>query len=342
MAMMSKSQKKKGSKQKKNVGNKQRNRVRIMRDDTAAKWARLLVDPCMSDLAYPCYGGTDAGYLIRTVENQTLITGGSFSVGQKVVIDGMFSWSPWNLSTTTGNLYGFSLAGNALSIGPTGQNNFITSSVVKGYRPVAACLKFIPTGAIGDRSGEVALGYAPGALSAGSAGIGYYVAMSQRKASNGAEHHEINWLPTLQDEIFTTVGAPNNAGCGTVFIALRNVDGIAGTTSTAAVSGYMEITTVWEWTPAIQQGITMDPRTPSPYNSQTVLAGFGDIKNALFSRAHQSAIGLAGNIGSGAVRMLGGAAGAAANLAMEYASRTFMGTSNLPGRYRGTAMPLLM
>ncbi|APG76270.1 hypothetical protein 3 [Changjiang tombus-like virus 5] len=307
-----------------------------------ARWMRLLTDPCLADLTYPCYGGTDAGYLVRTVDTFSPTIGGSFTVGSQVIADGIYTWSPWNLSATTGTRSSFWTSGDPLTPSSAGFNgNFISTAAVRSYRPVASCLKWVPIGPIGGRSGLIASGYSPGVVATPSVGVGNYVTLAQRKATNGTEMHEINWLPTSHDEEFTTVEQANSTSVGTVFMALKGVDAVAKSSTSATLNGYFEITTVWEWTPATTTGLCVDPRTPSPYTSQTVLSMFGDIKNALFAGAHSTAVGAAGQFGRKAVGMIGGVASSAAMAAIDYAGRSFMGVANNPPRYRGNSVPLI-
>jgi len=303
----------------------------------AMKWKTLLVDPCGSDLAHPCYSGTDAGYLIRTVDSVGISVGGTYTSGSTYGLDAVIEWTPWNVSTTSGIVIGSGAPGAALGLANTGVVNFITNSgAVRGYRPVASCIKWLPTGAIATRAGEIGLGYSPGTIvsTASTPTALACLSLAQYKTTNGQGMHEVNWLPTAFDELFTTPATASQQGCGTVFIVLKGVDAVAGSATVATMSGYVEITTVWEWTPTISNNVTIDPRTPSPFTSQQVLSSFGDIRNAMFGHAATAAAGYLPSISS----KLGGMAGAAASMAIDYASRSFMGVSNPPGRMRGRGM----
>nr|WPR18274.1 MAG: hypothetical protein [Chemarfal virus 123] len=297
----------------------------------AMAWKHLLTDPCTADLAYPCYSGTDAGYLIRTVDQIQPALSGTYTVGQAMFADVCVSYTPSNVSATTGTQIAINNVGSPLAFSSTGSTNFITASgCVKGYRPVAACLKFIPIGPISGRSGEVGMGYINDTFPATASGAAAFMAMAQLKASTGGINHEVNWLPCAQDETFTTLTTTIDAGAGTVFTVLRGVDATAVSTAYANVNGYIEATTIWEWTPTPINAVAVDPRTPVGITSQSVLASFGDIKNALFAQAHGAATRIGG-------MMARGAAGAA----IDYASRSFMGISNPRARMPGNSMPLL-
>lgn len=295
----------------------------------ALQWRKLLQDPCTQDLAYPCYSGVDNGYLIRTVDAYQPTATGTFIVSGNYSLDFVFSYTPSNVSVNTGYGIASVTAGTTISgLINDGPNNFITSTAsVRGYRPVASCLKWVPTGAIQARAGEVGTGYMPDTLGSYTGTINNYMPLTQRRAANGEEPHEINWVPTAADENFTTLTFLSDPGCGTVFLVARGIDAKGSTTTTAVVSGYVEMTTIWEWTPQVGGlGVTSDPKAPNPFTSQQVLASAGDIKSILYSgvqRATQA-------VGRG---VLGAAVG--------YARRTFMGISNLPAREFANSMPRL-
>lgn len=252
-----------------------------------ARWDALLRDPCAAELAPPCYAGTDTGYLVRTVDyvvpSFTVATG---VVGAAARLDGYLQFTPFNVSTTTGLLVGGASAGGALpALAQSGFSNFITAATpVRRYRPVAACIKWIPDGAFGTRAGTVGLGYSPGVpvLAGSTITISAALAMCQMKAVNGSEAHEVRWLPAAEDEQFTTTGATALGSVGSNFIAFSNIDGVYTTTTTAAPSGRFEITSVWEWTPNATTGISQSPAPPTGYTTQQVLSTIQDMGSYLF------------------------------------------------------------
>jgi len=297
----------------------------------ALQWRRLLADPCTGDLAYPCYSGVDSGYLIRTVDTFSPTAAGTFTVNGNTTLDFVFAYTPSNTSTNTGFKFACTTAGGIFpSLSTDGPDNFITNAaVVRGYRPVAACLKFVPVGAIQARSGEVGTGYMPDTIDMTvSTTVSAFMSLTQRRAANGEEPHEINWLPTAADENFTTFSYISDPGCGTNFIVARGIDAKGISVTAAVVSGYVEMTTIWEWTPVVSiLGVAADPKAPNPYNSQQIIASAGDIKSLLNSGV-QRAVSSLGN----------GVAGAA----MRYARRTFMGISNPSARMFGESLPRIM
>lgn len=250
------------------------------------KMLALYADPCNGDLTHPPYAGTDAGYLARTVDifrpSYTSTTTGS-TIGSFYL-----SWSPWNYGTGSG----YVIAGVDGSVTMTttdtnGPGNFIMGSSVKTYRPVAACLEWVPTDPVLSRAGSVSLGYSPSVPipSSISINVGAIEPLALKTSTNGFDSkYGINWLPSMNDERFTT-SAGSVAGVGTVFAMLDNVGlarpSVAGTQ--AYISGYFRVTTVWEWIPQQGNGLVVDPRTPVPYTINDVLSRAGDIKRLLFA-----------------------------------------------------------
>lgn len=253
----------------------------------ADKVLRLYRDPCRADLVYPPYEGTDAGYLVRTVD----IVQPSVAPYVDGVLTGDYylSWSPWNYGTTSGYIVGGSTANGPFpTVSFPGPGNFINSAVVRTYRPVAACLEWVPTDQVLTRSGTVSMGYVPSVpvdVSYPSAvnTIAKILPLCLNTATNGFDkNYSINWLPSMNDERFTT-SAGTIGGVGTVFCALQGVqlEKVSVVGENATLRGFFRVTTVWEWTPEFNNGIVVDPRTPSGWSVAEVLARAGDIKGLL-------------------------------------------------------------
>jgi len=258
-----------------------------------------LADPCAGDLTGPCYAGTDGGYLVRTVDSYQptcTVTAG------KTTADFFFCYTPWNMSSTsaTGIQFGGGDVGTSLNVTANYMANFITTAAfVREYRPVAACAKWVPTGAVGNRSGEVSLGYSPGLLfpavgSLGTAFLSQIKASSLHQQGNGMENHEVVWVPTIVDEIWTSNVSGPQPGAGTITIGLNNVDASVSGTS-ATLNGYIQVTTVWEWTPTAAGSLSTPLKTPAPESSQQVISSFGAVKNLVLNKVMQMG-GAAGNL----------------------------------------------
>jgi hypothetical protein len=279
----------------------------VYADKVLALWR----DPCRADLIHPPYEGTDAGYLVRTVDiyNPGFVptTTGSYTG------DFYLSWSPWNYGAGTGYVYGGNSAGGAFTlVNDRGPGNFILTSVVDTYRPVGSCLEWVPTDQVLSRSGTVSMGYVPSVPNPATevSTIAKILPMCQETVTNGFDkEYSINWLPSMNDERFTT-SAGTVGGVGTVFCALQGVQlpaaTVAGTGTT--MGGFFRVTTVWEWTPQFNNGIQVDPRTPSGWSAAEIMARAGDIKKLLFS-AHDIASGF-----SSAMRFAGRRNNPGANL----------------------------
>lgn len=293
--------------------NKRRNPRRgIVMASDAVKWDRLLLDPCGAELTYPCYAGIDTGYLVRTTENQNVYCAGAgLIVGGKYIGQAYVQYTPSNkgydgAGTDTSILTGSfapggvdpAVAGYATPTATIRSNQtFITNSaVVSRYRPVAACLKWVPTGPYSDRSGVVGLGSIAGGII--RFGLSYtqnnIQAAMGRISSNGSAHHEVRWLPTIEDEQFTTISDLNDFGAGAVIISLREIDGVAETPTILRLNGFLEITTVWEWVPNGAGGIAVSPKPPSAATSQQVLSTISDIGHYVYDGVRVAAGSRAG------------------------------------------------
>jgi len=272
---------------------------RVLSDPRAASWERLLRDPCNAQLASPCYGGADTGYLIRTVDTFTPTGGGTGLVAGNILpVDATFQWTPYNLSSTTGLLYAAAQSGAALPAQTAfGFGNFIAGSAVRRYRPVASCIKFIPTGPYSSRRGMIAANYSAG--QAFFTGVPNTVSapnafnMCQHISSLGSEAHEVRWLPTAVDENFTDTSVGNNTGAGSILFVLREVDGTATSTTTFTINGYLEVITVWEWIPATISSVSISPKAPTPYTTQQVLSTIGDMGAFLYQGLRATGYGVA-------------------------------------------------
>lgn len=259
----------------------------VLRDPRALAWDRLLRDPCSAAMAHPCYAGADSGYLVRTTDLYTpTVTTTGLSVGGVSFIDVTFQATPFNASLTTGCLVGSGMTGTNYAAAAIGYSNFVTNigTAVARYRPVAACVKYIPFGPFANRAGLVGSAYSPGMLlvSGDSAKPSSTLPMSQRMVPIGEEIHEVRWLPSAVDEAFTTTGATAQTGAGSIFMVLKGVDATNQSATVASLNGSFEVTIVWEWIPTAATGAVISPQAPLPYTSQQVLSTISDMGNYVF------------------------------------------------------------
>lgn len=292
-------------------------------DPRVRAWDALLRDPCAANLAPPCYAGTDSGYLARTVDHfQPVAAGVGLTVNNDIPCDYIFQWTPFNLSTSSGIVAGGTTGTNAYSVAAGGFTNFISAAAnaaVRRYRPIACCVKWVPTGAYAKRAGTVGCGYSTGqVLNVSTPTTAQMLSECNRIAPNGSEHHEVRWLPTAVDENFTAVEVANNTAAGCVFYVLRGIDGTVTSTTTAALAGYFEVTTVWEWVPERTTGLNTAPKAPLPYTTQQVLATIGDMGAYLFQGVRAA--------GPGVMR-------AAGQMGMAYLTKGVQSAYTRPGQH---------
>lgn len=288
--------KKQPNKKKQNKNNKNRSvnsavgggRMRASRSGTgplegpARDWLRLLGDPCNGALTSPPYPSSDTGYLIRTVDvfNPIAISTTGLVPGSTYFVDSFVQYTPSNLSTSTSLIFcGTPNVGSASIAASGGLSNFITSSVVKRYRPVACCLKFIPSGPYSSRAGTVGVSYSPGM----TVGVGDAVGSTQlignalHTSPTGSEPHEIKWIPTADDATWTTANGASLPTGGSVSISLRGIDAVATSTSAYVVNGYFQAITAWEWTPSAGNALGMATKAPMRTTVQAILSTIQDM-----------------------------------------------------------------
>lgn len=286
---MTKSRTKKKSKAQKSttttVGGRAKRRMGIGMPAAIADWRKMIMDPCSAALVRPPYAGCDAGYLIRTVNGSTPYFQANGTDGPTT---GNFvvQLTPWNLDATHGYISGGADVGG-FSMNSGGLGNFITTStVVRSYRPIACCMKWIPTGPVSSRAGLVGVSYGVNtSLVAGDVvTAGAIVSSGLRYASNGSEDHEVRWLPTETDALWTTILDATKPGAGSVTIALEGVDGVRKS-NTLTLNGRLEVAICWEWQPkGFNDGIVTAPHLPLPFSLNAAMASLGDITQALVGK----------------------------------------------------------
>lgn len=246
---------------------------------------RMWSDPCAATPIRPPYAGMDSGYLVRTVDEITLGIG-TAAASSSIFTDAVIQWTPSNYGTGTGYVSGINATGlNFTTTQNAGPGNFVGSNVVRDFRPVASCLQFVPSGPIATRSGTVSVLYSPNTevLPATAYAASNITSICQVSHQNSTSPVEVNWLPTLSDERFTTVSEGNLTGRGTVLMVLRNVDATAGNAGAPwTINGFFRVTTIWEWTPAVGQGMTLDPVPPAPYTTQTILGAVKNVRDIIY------------------------------------------------------------
>lgn len=252
----------------------------------ASRWLQLLRDPCSAPLTRPCYPGIDAGMLVRTVDVIRLTGNGytGLTPGGKAKLNGVYSYTPARLTDLYGTYSGGS-PGWSGEVYAGGFDNFVTATpadngVVESIRPVAACMKFIPTGDYSTRSGTIGSIYSTRPLFEGTTvpSFSQVYQTAQHFAAVGSEPHEIRWLPTSDDSDFrfNTLSKDSRSNAGTISFCFQNIDAVATDATHAIAEGYIEVITVWEWTPKYTSGLVKPIITPDPTPLSTVLARISD------------------------------------------------------------------
>lgn len=251
----------------------------------AVEYLRLLSDPCHGKLVQAPYAGMGSSMLVRTTDYyQFPVISGAAATG---FVDLLLEWTPWNYpvafvsgSKETGAVGSVSMTNKEPFIG-----NFILSPVVNSYRPIAGCLKWIPTGPVAGRGGLVGLAYSASKTIANGDIVTPEIALSvaQKVDSNGSAQHEIRWLPSFGDERFSKYDETNINGAGSIQFIGKGIDAVGG-----APNGVLELTVVWEWVPVVANSITSSPAAPSSTTLQSVLSRIKDV--GAFLRGANNAI----------------------------------------------------
>lgn len=253
------------------------------------KYMRLLDDPCAGDLVNAPYAGSGSGYLIRTV-NQVTLQGmgvGDTATGANFVCQ----LTPYNFPAPfVGTVSPMGQTQNCNSIS---MQNFVTNPmVVKSYRPVAACMRFISNGSIATRSGIIGRVYnASRSLIVGDAASGHsLMPYMAHQDTNGSVVHEVKWLPSFADERYGNVDDNNISGAGTCTIVGTNVDITHGVAGSFSINGYVEITVVWEWVPTSTgasgaDGVVSNTPTVPGFTLQDAMSKIRDMGAFLYGRS---------------------------------------------------------
>lgn len=266
-------------------------RVRSALDNKADAYRRLLIDPCHGPLVPPTAIGPTTGLLVRQRYIQQL---SSVATGP----DGFIAL----LRPSTGELkhVTFGAAGSVTAETLTTlslETGILTSA--RAYRAVAACMKFIPTGSIGNRSGVVAIGYTPDDVTDPVAsGVGTVRAtyanalttMSQRTLANSSspELPEVKWFPSGPEDLeFRQKSITYNADTACCSLVGTKIDN----NGASGLNGYLDITIVWEWVPAYDAGVVSSVQVGSRNTLADVLRTLGDLSRTATDHMYASMLG---------------------------------------------------
>lgn len=240
-------------------------------DGYAMAYRRLLADPCNAPMVPAVGYGPTSGLLVR----------------QRYIVQPEYGQSVSNrdfvavFSPAKGTLRHQSAGANAWQEVDL-ETGLLASTVCRAYRPVAACVKWVPNGSIMNRSGLLSAGYVldevDSTTNVTGANVANWQTLCTRTDSNTgmAKEMEARWLPSGPEDLeFRSRGVTYNADTGTVLIVGRGIDYVSGATSYA--NGILEVTVVWEWLPNSGAGIVSPVQSGSSSTLQAVLGSIGNL-----------------------------------------------------------------
>lgn len=272
-------------------------RVRTLGD--ASSYLRMLRDPCSAQLVRAPYTGTSSAYLVRTVN--TYVPSGP----QVPYMDYVYEVTPWNFPNPL--ISGGAPSGTSFTLSNNvALSNFVTNpNVVRTYRPIAACLRWVPSGPIGARAGVVGMGYSPARTYESGLTVNalQVLGTTMKQDANGSVDHNIVWLPSFGDERFGGNGETNILGAGSMQLVLSGIDTVDnGTGVSNNLAGYIEVTVVWEWEPisSSQMGVVPSAASATRFTLQDVLSRIPDVGSFVLGKAADMAGRLAYQYAAGA------------------------------------------
>lgn len=223
----------------------------------ALAWARLLKDPCAANVAHPCYGGSESGYLVRTKYSGTILGGNTNGIYQITPGLGMLTGAAFVGGNT-------STSGTALTLSPVAASTFapFLANNARAWRAVAACVKVRYTGAESARAGMVGLKYTtapPYKDNTTSIILDQELATCPVVQRLGEVEHEIKWVPADTDELYlNTASSVLSAVGGTLSVII---------TGAPASSVFFETTVVYEWLPFSSLNVSVGAGLPPSTNT---------------------------------------------------------------------------
>lgn len=258
-------------------------------DPMAMAYRALLSDPCNAPLVPPVVAGPVTGLLVRQrysvsptgIQGVSSVNGapmtGNFYASLKPAM-AQFDWCVSTAGTQTVDL----------------ETGVLGATICQSYRPVAACIKWVPTGPINNRAGIVHTAYMPDRIvppggTWGDAEADKYAILCPKAISNTGmgELPEVKWLPSSPEDLdFKSRTLAYTSDTAQSLIIGRGIDGVfTNTTGSFRLNGYFDITVVWEWSPNYDSGITAAVRSGSSSTFQQVLASLGNLGQFALEKA---------------------------------------------------------
>lgn len=252
-------------------------------DKKAMDYRRLLADPCGGPLVSAVGLGPTTGLLSRqkyvvpveflNVASDAASPSGDF-VAVLSLVNGVLRISS-NASGAPGTGY---LVSTDLKTG------ILQSGVCHSYRPVAGCIRWVPSGNISTRSGTVSTGYVGDkvdCVATTAKDIYEHMTLCQKMESNTGtgEMIEARWIPSSPDDLdFKSRNITYSFDNGNVIMACRGIDKTTSANPNYTyANGFFEVTAIWEWIPTPYSGIVSTVQAGSTNNLNQILASLGDL-----------------------------------------------------------------
>jgi hypothetical protein len=264
---------------------------------------RMLRDPCSAEMVHAPYAGTESAYLMRVTKNFFLTCPGTYSAAGVDSIGNFMLQIQASSFPVAVQASSQTASGTAVFV--TDATSFLAGTTCESYRCVAACVKWVPIGAIAKRSGIIALHSSNNPLYTNLSSVNFNdsVQNALRRDSNGSSNHEINFLPSNGDETFKEYSASTLfADATTLSVAAVGVDVVSVSTTNANVNGYVEFTGIYEWIPRASGGVSQAPKMPPPFTTQMHQSTIQDVGAFLFEGVRATASAFATGVVQGGRR----------------------------------------
>lgn len=237
----------------------------------AMDYRSLVLDPCNGPLIGPVGAGVGTGLFARYKKIITPTIDADTNTFEAVAqIDPLNHVIKVGVAATPSAT--FTVTDYSTDVG------ILAPAVAQGYRIIASCIKWVPTGSLLYRKGIVRSIASPEGVGVASGNMDNISTLASHSAFNGSEDHEVVYFPSEHDLPFLNPADVINTQSGTtIAVAVSGIDcTYAGLPSgTTAASGYFEVTWVAEWMPA--RGTNMST-APLPPTSVTLAQLYDTIK----------------------------------------------------------------
>lgn len=239
-------------------------------DNQATMYRALLRDPCNGPMVPAVGPGPASGLLVRQRYYVNISVGTPQSVSDFVCV-----FQPAK------GILRYRVSTNNQWIEKDLETGILASNLCRAYRPVAACMKWIPTGPVMERSGLISTGYVLDEVdttTAVSTDVERWMTLCTKTVSNTGNGSipEVRWIPSGPEDVeFRTQNVTYNADTGTSLLVGRSIDFASGTISYC--NGTIEVTVVWEWVPHAGSGVVAPIQAGSRNTMQQVLGSVGNL-----------------------------------------------------------------